>query len=731
MTTNQRMLALLLTSALAAPGVSWAADAAATGSTGTIEEVIVTAQRREESLQKVPVAVTAVTSKEVEKAGVASTDQLQTMVPGLVMTQQISASTPYLRGVGATQGGAGTEPTVSTYIDGVYIGPTLGGIFSFNNIDRIEVLKGPQGTLFGRNATGGLINVLTKTPGQRPELMVSAIAENYDRYSGNFYGSHPLGSDWAADLAIYGISQGKGFGRNVTLNQEINYRDEFSVRTKLASGELGKLKVTLSADYDWRGDDAGLYRNIFPGTVGLGGTHPAPNARDAQSDVPRRVNLTQGGVSAKLEYDLGFATLTSLTAFREYLTKMNYDQDNTPLRVVFATFHHSDKTYQQEFLLQGSTKRLNWTGGFFFFSDSTDLHLGIASAISPASNFLQQAYLTTDSYAVFGQVDYDLGFATKLSVGLRDTWDSQHFAGHKYATVGNPLGAGTIINGLAGADNSINKVTYKVSLDHQFTDDVMGYVLFSHGFKTGGYNINDVTQAPIRPETLDDVEGGVKSELFDHHLRLNLSAFHYDYKDIQVQSSSGGITQTLNASSGSLYGGEAEADLVVPVPVGDLRLRGTLAYLHAVYDSFPNSPIYVPAPAVCTPTPHSTGPAVGGNVTCVGNVSGNTMVRSPKVTATLSADYSVPVHGGVLDMSMDYYHSDSFYWQPDNRLQQPSYDTLAAQVSYTMPNGVRLRVFGKNLTNALYYYWGFSSSLGDGAYAADPRTYGVAVEYRF
>lgn len=726
-------LALLLASAAAlAPSLVWAADVADEADTTTsVEEVIVTAERRAESLQRVPVAVSAVTANEVEKAGVVTVQQLQSLSPGLVLTQQINASTPYLRGVGATQGGAGTEATVSTYIDGVYIGPTLGGIFSFNNIERIEVLRGPQGTLFGRNATGGLIQVHTRTPSSDRQFKIGATAQNYQLYTGTLYAAGGLTDTLAADVALYAKTQGKGYGRNLTLNQEVNYGEEVAARTKWVYRPTDDLTVTLAADYDWRNDDSGMWRNIFPGTVGLGGTRPAPRARDVQSDVPRRTFQTQGGASLKVEYDLGWATLTSLSAFREYLTKIDYDQDNTPLRVVLATFHHSDSTYQQEFLLQGDTERLKWTAGLFYYGDATDHKLSIRSAVAPASNFIQIGYLTTDSYAIFGQGTYNLTDTTRLTLGVRYTRDEQQFAGNRYALPGNPRPAGTVLVSLAGAKDSVEKVTYRVALDHQFSERVMGYASYSRGFKTGGFNINDLTQAPIKPEILDSIEAGLKSELFDRRLRLNLSAFHYDYKDIQAQSSTAGITLTLNASRGKLYGGEAEVEFVPSVPVGDLRFRGTLAYLHARYKSFPGSPIFVPVPGVCTPAPASTGPATGGNLTCVGDVSGNTMVRSPEITATVSANYRLPVGEGTLDLGADIYHSDSFFWAPDNRLTQPSYTLLNGQVAYEFGNGLRVRAFGRNLTNKLYYYWVFSSSLGDGAYPAEPRTYGIGIDYKF
>jgi iron complex outermembrane receptor protein len=224
----------------------------------------------------------------------------------------------------------------------------------------------------------------------------------------------------------------------------------------------------------------------------------------------------------------------------------------------------------------------------------------------------------------------------------------------------------------------------------------------------------------VGPETLDAYEVGIKSEFLDHSIRLNAAAFYYKYKGVQLTTTQVGVTSYFNAAEGRIKGGEAELTLAPRVSFGDLLINAGLSYLNAFYDSFPRGQITTPNPA-------------GGNIQTLGDLSGNRMIRSPKWTATLGVDYSIPVGVNELGLDVSYYYNDGFFWDPDNRLAQPAYKLLNAEISYGFgpEKRYRVRAFGKNLTNQLYYFYVAGATLVDVAQAADPRTYGIGFDVKF
>lgn len=720
---------LLATTAMIGPSLACAAEAP---SDNRVEELIVTAERREESLQRAPLAVTALSAAALENSNITSTGGLTTLAPALVMSQTVNASQPFIRGVGSQNTVSGTEASVATYVDGVYIAAVAGSIFGLNNIKQIEVLRGPQGTLFGRNATGGLIQITTNSPSQARELRFSGAYESYDTWTGNAYTAGAVTKDLAADLAVFAYDQGKGYGRNLTRGNEVNKRKEINARSKLLFTPNDDLKVTLAADYGWQDSDVGSTRAIYPGTVAVGGFRPTADPYDTASDGPPRGFQTQGGASLKIEYQLGDLTFTSLTASRDYLTKIDFDQDNTPVRLAQAYFHDSDTTWQQEFLLQSGHQKLEWTAGAIYFSDVSRLDVDFSSPVSAPTNFKLFGKTSIDSYAVFGQANYSVASGTRLTLGARYTHDTQRVNGGRKALAGNPQPAGTILLFRDDLEDKVGKVTWRVGLDHQFKDNLMGYASVSRGFKTGGYQVADVVSPPIKPEILTAYEAGVKLDAWERRLRVNLSAFHYDYKEIQTQQiSAAGLVTIINAASASVDGGELETEFVPPVPVGDLRIRGTVALLRARYDSFPNGPIYTPNPGVCTPTPHVTGPPTGGNRLCVGDLAGNRLIKAPDQTASIALDYTIPVGTGEVEAHADYFVTSKFYFMADNRIKQPSYGVGNAQVAYRTADGTRVRLYVKNFTDEAFYVGGLSTTLLDYVILAPPRTFGIGVDRKF
>ena len=239
-------------------------------SSATLEEIIVTAEKREESVQDVPITISAFSANEIEQFGVATTRDLGIITPGLQMGQQVGASTPYLRGVGGQNGAVGDEASISTYVDGIYLPGLINAIRGFNNIERIEVLKGPQGTLFGRNTTGGVIHIITKQPTQEKQLKLGMHAGNYETYGGQLYASTGVSENVAIDLSIAAQRQEEGFGTNIALQEDVGFDEYTQVRTKLLYEPSDRTAVKLSLSWDDSDTDLGLNRSCFPNTVCAG-----------------------------------------------------------------------------------------------------------------------------------------------------------------------------------------------------------------------------------------------------------------------------------------------------------------------------------------------------------------------------------------------------------------------------------------------------------------------------
>ncbi len=698
--------------------------AAAQSPAGGLEDIVITAQRRGQSLQNVPISVTALTAADVQRSGADNSLNLANLSPGLQMNTQRSTLTPYLRGVGTQNGGVGEEGSIATYVDNVYVAMLAGANFALNNIERIEVLRGPQGTLFGRNATGGLIHVITRDPQFTPSLDVNLGYANYDTLSGNVYATTGLSDNVAIDFAGYYSNQRDGWGRNLTLGNDVNVRREWAIRSKLLIQATDALTIRISGDYNDRENDTGSTRTVIPGATLIGGFGFQGTIYDTQSNLPLDVSFNQWGVSLQADYDFGNTTLTSITAYRDGFQFNLFDQDASVLNLITAPLTEVTETFQQELLLVGSTGRLEYTlGAFFFYSNAAFDLFQLRSSVIPAQNIDRFSEMTTYSYAGFAQGTYRFNDRTSFTAGLRFTRDERERFGEDFAAAGSPAGAGTFLrdtNGNAFPNEvSYNKLTWRFALDHRFSENVLGYGTISRGFKSGIFNLTNPYEPAVRPETLDAYEIGIKTDLFDRTFRFNLSGFYYDYKDIQLTRVDGGVTQLLNAATARIYGLDVEAIYSPRLSTGRLELRAALSYLNGEYLSFPGAPFTTRNPA-------------GGNTQVPGDASGNDTIRTPPLTLSLGVDYRRPIGNHEIGFNVSYYYNDGFYWEPDNRYRESSYNLLNALVSFSGPDDRwRVSAFMRNITNERYYSVASFGTFGDQAAPGAPRTYGVSLGFRF
>lgn len=730
---------------VAAPAELRAQDAPGAAERGALEEIIVTAQRREERLQDVPIAVAAVTAEALRNNGIDTTRDLPQMVPSVQFTRSGASGLIFIRGVGTTNAAAGEESSNSVYVDGVYLADLAQAINNFNNIERIEVLKGPQGTLFGRNATGGLIHIITRDPGNEMVASGEVGYGNYDAISSRAYLAGPITESLSADIAITALDQSQGWGRNLTVNRDNKIQDYWGVRSKLVWRAADTVKLTFAGDYYDNEDNLALGYKIDPGTLGSGGfTGPAGQDATANNYPLTKQKIYGGSLTA--EADLSFATLTSISAVRRSRNDSDFDVDGGPNGLVRIAFASGTKSLQQELRLASSgAQSLAWQAGVFYLhpqSSNNSNFTGLAFAPAGLQGQHVVAELETDSYAGFAEATYSITPTTKLTGGARYTQDSREFDGGQatvtLAGVENPL----VKN--ANTKLDYDAWTYRLALQQIIADDVNVYASFNRGFKSGSYSLQSPLNAPFLPQYIKAYEVGLKSEILDRRLRLNIAGFHYDIDDYQVRSAAAanpGSSLILNAATVKIDGVDLEFEAV---PVDELRLFGGVTYLDSRFDKFggPNTafqaPIVYPNPATCPAALRGTrdpgvlgsGPRTGGFTTCFGDVSGNDTPNAPDLTASLGASYTAAIgQGSQLRLSALYSYNDGYVFEPDNVARQDSYDLLNASIEYLPLANFSIELWGRNLGDTEYAVQKITTGTGVTVGLGAPRTYGLNLKF--
>ncbi|MFV3126176.1 TonB-dependent receptor [Niveispirillum sp. KHB5.9] len=684
-----------------------------------LEEIVVTAQRRSESLQSVPVTVSAVTADMLESRNMRSNEDLNVSVPNLNIQRASGPVTPFLRGIGNNSTNPGQEQNVAIYVDGIYYASMSADVASFNNVERIEVLKGPQGTLFGRNTTGGLIQIVTKDPSREFSGKAGIGYGNYNTLRGNLYVTGAVTDTIAADLAMNGQKQNDGWGNNVVTGKKVHYRNDFNVRSKWLWDPSEVTRVTLSADYSFTQDDVGSGRQILRDLPALPATFNNyafnGNIYDVSGDASEPDKTKTGGISLNARHDFDAFSIVNIAAFRKLVRNSVLDLENTPApRSRADGYDETTETFSNEFqVLSPVGAPVSWIAGvYYFWADARADPIQIWNiGLGPALYQRIDDSLKTNSYSAFAQATFPIfGDRTKLTTGVRYTRDNKSITG----TINTALAT------IATADQSTHwgKATWRASLDHKLTDNVMAYASFSTGFKSGVYNATSPTQAPVNPEKIQAYEVGLKSDLLDRRLRLNGAGYFYQYDDIQVSKFTGlGISQQ-NAASAEIKGLEVEIDAYL---LENLRLNGGASIQKSEFTEFPGAVSFVRG-------------ANGLGVQTTIDATGNSLPRAPDMTMNLGFEYTHDLAGGSeLSFNGAFYHNDGFFWDADNRLKQPSYNLINASIAWTSPDGnTRVRLWGANLGNKEYYTY-VSSGNGnpDAGSPGAPRTYGITLDYSF
>jgi iron complex outermembrane receptor protein len=719
------------------PPATAASDAAA------IPDIIVTANRREQKLQKVPIAISAFSQDTLAKAGVLSVADVAQIVPGLTLNRTFAGVVPFIRGIGSTNSGFTTESPVALYIDGFYLPNAASGLFSFNNIERIEVLKGPQGTLFGRNATAGLINVITKKPSFTTEGDISAGYANYDTRTFNAYVSTGLTDRLAVSIALIDTDQRHGWGRNVYTGDQAYLTKETGAEIKALWNADDRTTVTIHGLFDHVNSDLGVAGAIIPGALGNDGTPYLGKFRySATDDDFLHTNIYNTG--AQIEHDLGFGLLRSMTGYHAARTDWHSwvgGFPGNPVKGQGATlldeYGKSDTITQEVQLLSPKASKFEWLVGGFFLHDNTLLKTGfsqtcIGNVCAPGVPRLVVGNQITTSYAAYAEGTVHLGANTRLTVGGRFTHETKGLP-NSYAAPfpGRPnsmatLPAGTVLAPTVPLQISTNQPTWRVTLAHDFSNNIMAYASQNRGFKSGTYNPTSLTNPPTKPEILDASEIGLKSELFDKVLQLNLAAFYYNYRGIQLKSAAPpaptGTSIVFNA--GNAHDKGIDADFVIR-PAHGLQINGGLEYLDAKFTKYPG--------ATCT-RPVQVGNGVLGGVsgyTC--DLAGHYLGNAPKFAFNLGFSYDMVTHLGDFTLSLNDSYKGHFFWDAENRTFQKAYHIVNGAVKWeARSSGLYSTIWVRNLTNTYYEANAYSGNTGIDWYnPGAPRTYGLTVGYKF
>ncbi len=708
-----------------------------------LEEVTVTATRRNESAQTVPISITAISAENLQAARVEGVRDLAFTTPGLQIANRSAAFVPYIRGIGSLDVSGGQETAVAVYVDGVYIPSVWGAHLSFNSIDRIEVLKGPQGTLFGRNATGGLIHIITKDPTHETQVNGSVSVGNYQSAGAKFYAGTGLTDSLAADLAVYYENQDDAFGKNAfTAGPKLEGQKDYGARTKWLYDISDATKLTVTADYSKRRSGLGDNRSILPGSVsnfGPGAVFTAPaNAEDAQLNFAVYHDVKNWGGMVKLQHSFGNFDFNSITAYRGVDGLGSFDNDGTPAPIVNVTNRFESRTFTQEIqFLSQKGDRFKWIAGAFYLDDSNGyirpgglLLSGGAffGAVAPgqpgAFGFAHQ--VKTKSYAGFAEGTYSFSDTTRATVGVRWTHDQKDIVGgtEVYSGAGALTGINptlVVFAPFAGATATFSKPTWRLVLQHDLNDRSMVYGSYNRGFRSGSYNTVGVDGLPVNPEIVDAFELGWKNQLLDNRLRLNLAAFHTKYKDLQIAASDRNTQRLLNIANAKIQGFEIEGEGLVSE---NLSLTFGVEYLDTKFTDFDKN-------VVPPCTARNGAGATVADPTCV--IVGNQLMRAPKMQLNAGARVQHAVGTGRIGADLNLYYSDKFPWEIDNRLWEKAYSVVNASVYWSgKDDHYTITAFAKNLLDETYDAFVVGQAgLNDQHSVAPPRTYGLEFGFKF
>ena len=694
-----------------------------------LEEIVVTSQRREQSLQQVPIAVSALSKLSIEKADISDLTDIATRVPGLTFSpfspgQNILA----LRGASSNDDGAGTDNSIAVFVDDVYLGRASNVNPELFDLERIEVLRGPQGTLYGKNTIGGAINIVSTRPNTEEfEGKIRANFGNFDRRDLAGLISGPLTENLAGKLSI-STRKRDGWVDNLVLNKKQKDDDSQSVRGQLLftndnfealfSGDFNKLDVEDMARIPINTGDPRDPALWFNGSyTDLCGTNSDPSC--AAGAVDGFTKQESWGLSSRLTWDIGDGELISVTAYRENESDWNMDSTGGTSLILVDDILDNTEQFSQEIRWVSSVgDEFNYVAGLWYLQEETDrsecFDLSPESDCTPdadggATDFYRQVNETT-GYAVFGQFDWNFAENLTLTMGARYSYEEKEIEND--AIAGNFVIINQIFNNMVSEDWSA--FTPKVSLAYQATDSINIFGTIAKGFKSGGFAAapqDEKFTDPLDQEEALNYEFGVKSDVTDQ-LRANLAVFYTEYEDLQIQTfgpltagSAFGTFQTFNSGDAEIFGVELEMTWVAS---NNLTISGFYGYQDSEF----------------------------GNTNIAGiafsDQFGQDLIRTPKNKYSINADYIYPLgNNGEIAANISYRYTDDQRGELEPWAIQPEFDLVDARIGWTRNDDkLEVALWAKNLADEEYITHLYTIASSVVAVFGDPRMFGVSVTYK-
>lgn len=666
--------------------------------TSGVDDIIVTAQRREERLQSVPVAVTALNSEAMDRYQINSLADAAGAAPNTTIFRNPSSSSSsliYIRGIGDDSSNILREFPISQYLDGVYVGRNLGALLDLIGYERIEVLRGPQGTLYGRNSTGGAVKLVTRRPNFSDFSAEGDVTVgSFNRQDVRAMINLPISETVAANFSV-GSTTHDGYYTDINTGGGLNRLNIQSLRSGLLWNASEKLTVYVTGDYSH--DNSGLQvPTQMSGATGAAKDIPLyGDFYRAAPDMPDLNKVDAWGVGVQADYQLAHGTLQSVTAYRGVDFRANYDYGGAPIgadliRDITQTQFSQELQFASDF-----SGPLQVIAGLFFYHEEGEGYEGFifTAGGAPMDYAFEQ---TSRSYAAYAEGSWSINDWLTATLGARVTHDSKKMTRRN------------VFDGLT-AEDDWTKFTPKIGLRAQLNPNLMFYGSFSQGYKAGIYvpfpGNADAAVTALPPETVDAFEIGMKADWFDGRLRTNIALFNNEYDNLQIGVlTSGGSTGAVSADERA-RGIELE---VTATPIDNLFLQGSFTVLDTEFTRVPTGSASYPA-------------------------LGDQQRFSPHNTFKLLGEYDIPLgNGDEVKLGAVYsWFDDQAQGFPNVANMMPSYNLIDARIAYTPANSRwGLELAGKNLGDTRY--WTYQSYLaGYARYYAPGRTWSVRLKFDF
>ena len=717
-------VALTMGFAVSGGGISFAAD----DDSFELEEIVVTARKTSESLQDVPISISVVSEDILKQRGISVLSEITTIMPNVTTTGGGQGANVFsIRGLSTTSNNPGFESGIGLYIDEVYVGKSFAFDTALLGAESIEVLRGPQGTLFGRNTIGGVISLHTKNPGNDVEAEVDATYGNYNFIQVRGQVSGPIIEDKVSAMISGMIKNRDGYLTDHVTGAEYNNEDSYALRGKLRFTPSDDIQVTLSTDY-YKDDNIDGVADVRGGALATVDGTPLEE-RTIGTNFAGFGHRENYGISGNLVWGGDGFEVTSITSYRSMEIDSLLDQDFTVVDFSFTGRRERLKQFSQEIRLASENDgAFNYLVGLYYFNSDldalttanlgTDAMVALLGAALPGETAFTDAQVNGNAYAIFGSFNYDVSDDLTFSGGLRYSYEDKDIIFEQTLSAGAfVLPLADIAVPIAPLNDKVSDgaVSGNISLNYKIDEDASVYATFSRGFKAGGFNATVLgfspTQIRFEKEMVNQYEIGFKSSLMDNRMRLNAAAFYMDYSDKQEQIVNGAIFTVGNAASATSKGFEVELSAL---PHPQFEIFANLGYLDTTYDSFPGCDF----------------DEVGAPVDC----SGNKLQTAPEISASFGGRFEQPVTDGInLVLSGDLtYEDDSFITStnnPDFIKQSGTFVNGRIGVE-SADGGWSIAVWGKNIFNIRREELSFDFLGTQYVYQTNPRTYGLEVRLK-